>query len=420
MRMNRSEFLSDFRIVDLSMGWAGPLATRHLADMGAEVIKIESCTRFDWFRGWEASQDWIDENQAEKHPPFLAMNRNKKDVTLDLSTERGRDLLLRLVAVSDAVVENFPSTVLPKLNLGYEVFRGVKPEIVMLSMPGFGSTGPWKDYRAYGSTTEQAAGLPHLSGRPEWPPAMVHVALGDAVAGLNGAAALLVALRHLKRTGEGQFVDLSHAECLFPLGAHGIVEQALTGAPPPRIGNKSRHCAPHGVYPCKDGWVVIQAENEEHWQGVQASVGLHVLGAFGDVQDRLARSDELDALVTNWTSNQLADDAMLDLQCNGTPAAIVRQSKHLLRDRHLNARGAWEFREHKFIGRIPHVVSPYRINGDPLVLGWPAPTLGKDNKKILGDLLGIGKRALQVLERDGIIGRRPRLRKAPANEATHR
>ena len=413
MRMNLSEYLSDLRIVDLSMGWAGPLATRHLADMGAEVIKIESCTRFDWFRGWEASQDWIDENQAEKHPPFLAMNRNKKDVTLDLSTERGRDLLLRLVAISDAVVENFPSTVLPKLNLGYEVFRGVKPEIVMLSMPGFGSTGPWKDYRAYGSTTEQAAGLPHLSGRPEWPPAMVHIALGDAVAGLNGAAALLVALRHLKRTGEGQFVDLSHAECLFPLGAHGIVEQALTGAPPPRTGNKSRYYAPHGVYPCKDGWVVIQVENEEHWTGVKATMGMEVLESFDDPHDRLARSDQLDALVTSWTRRQPADEAMLELQSNGAPAGIVRQSKRLLRDRHLTARGAWEIREHKFSGRIPHVVSPYRINGDPLALGWPAPTLGKDNTRVLGDLLGIGRPQLEALERDGIIGRKPRLREAP-------
>ena len=183
--------------------------------MGAEVIKVESCVRFDWFRGWEASQRWIDDNEAEKHPPFNAMNRNKFGVTLDLSSERGRELLLKLVALSDAVVENFAASVLPKLNLGYEAFRAVKPNIVMASMPGFGSTGPWRNYRAYGSTTEQAAGLPHLSGRPEWPPAMVHIALGDAVAGLNGAAALLVALRHLKRTGEGQFIDLSHAECLF-------------------------------------------------------------------------------------------------------------------------------------------------------------------------------------------------------------
>ena len=146
--------------------------------------------------------------------------------------------------------------------------------------------------------------------------------------------------------------------------------------------------------------------------GVKGAVGWHRLEPYGDLQDRLARTDELDAELAAWTSTRLADDAMLELQTNGAPAAIVRHSKHLLRDRHLHARGAWEIREHKFMGRIPHVVSPFRINGNPLALGWPAPILGKDNKKILGGLLGIGQRQLQALERDGIIGRRPRLRTA--------
>ena len=228
--MSRPDLLRGIRIVDLSMGWAGPLATRHLADMGAEIIKVESCVRFDWFRGWEASQRWIDDNRAEKHPPFNSLNRNKLDVTLDLSRKRGRELLLQLVGLSDAVIENFAASVLPKLGLGYEEFKRVQPAIVMVSMPGFGARGPWRNYRAYGSTAEQAAGLPHLSGDPESPPTHVHIALGDAVAGLNGAAAMLTALRHLRRTGKGQFVDLSHSECLFPFGVHGLAEQALTGS----------------------------------------------------------------------------------------------------------------------------------------------------------------------------------------------
>ncbi|MDE0265140.1 MAG: CoA transferase [Bryobacterales bacterium] len=156
--MSRPAFLRGCRIVDLSMGWAGPLATRHLADMGAEIIKVESCARFDWFRGWESSQRWIDDNEAEKHEPFNALNRNKFDVTLDLSTRRGRDLLLRLVAVSDAIIENFAGDVLPKLNLGFEVFKAVKPEIVMVSMPGFGSA-------------ERGASIAPTARRPNRPPA---------------------------------------------------------------------------------------------------------------------------------------------------------------------------------------------------------------------------------------------------------
>ena len=132
------------RVVDLSMGWAGPLAARHLADMGADVIKVEGCVRFDWWRGWEATEEWINEGGAEKSSAFNMVNRNKRDVTLDLSTERGSDLLKRLVAISDVVVENYSSAVLTKLGLHYAVLKDVNPEIIMISMPAFGTDGPWQ------------------------------------------------------------------------------------------------------------------------------------------------------------------------------------------------------------------------------------------------------------------------------------
>ena len=406
--MKRAGFLSGCRIVDLSMGWAGPLATRHLADMGAEVIKVESCIRFDWFRGWEASQSWIDDNGAEKNPPFNCMNRNKLDVTLDLSCERGHDLLLRLVSISDAVVENFAGSVLPKLNLGYEVFKQAKADIVMLSMPGFGSTGPWRRYRAYGSTTEQAAGLPHLSGHPDWPPTMVHIALGDAVAGLNGVAALLVALRHLKRTGKGQFLDLSHSECLFPLGAHGITEQALTGSAPPRLGNRSRHFAPHGSYPCRDGrWIVIQVQDEVQWEGIRSLIG-DSLASFGSLDDRLARNDLLDDAVSAWTWDRCADAAMEELQAVGVPAGAVNRSGESRHDPHLNARHFWRLVERQHVGELPLAVAPYRLNGEPLEIEWPAPTLGQHNSEVLGGILGLDDAEIADLQREGVIGTKPR------------
>ena len=174
------------------------------------------------------------------------------------------------------MVENFSGSVLPKLHLGYEQFRKAKDDIILLSMPAFGSTGPWSRLRAYGSTAEQASGLPHLNGYAEDPPTMHHVADGDAVGGLNGAAALLVALNHLAHRGEGQFVDLSQAEALFPLGVHGIVHYAATGDAPPRTGNRSAPYAPHGVYPCRgeDQWILIQAGEERQWQALKrASAG---------------------------------------------------------------------------------------------------------------------------------------------------
>ena len=190
--------LKGIRIVDLSMGWAGPLACRQLADMGADVIKVESCERFDWWRSWEATPEWIEDDGAEKSPAFNMVNRNKRAITLDLERPEGRELLLQLVSTANAVVENYSGSVLPKLNLGYDVFRQENEKIILLSMPAFGSTGPWQDFRAYGSTVEQASGLPHLNGYAEDLPTMHHVAYGDAIGGLNGAAALMVpcGIRH--------------------------------------------------------------------------------------------------------------------------------------------------------------------------------------------------------------------------------
>ena len=298
--MSRPGILAGVRVVDLSMGWAGPLAARHLADMGADVIKVEGCVRFDWWRGWEATQGWIDSHGAEKNPAFNMVNRNKREVTLDLSTPVGSDLLKRLVAISDVVVENYSAGVLPKLGLDYPVLSGINPALVMISMPAFGMDGPWSSYRAYGSTVEQASGLPHLAGESDYPPTMVHVALGDSVGGLNGAAALLTALYAKQRTGEGQHLDLSQSECLFPLGAQGILAQSVTGRSPPRLGNRSPRYAPYGVYRCvgEDEWITIAVQSEDEWAAFSAFSGID---GFGDVADRLRRNDELDAAIANFT-----------------------------------------------------------------------------------------------------------------------
>ena len=408
--MSRPSFLKGLRVVDLSMGWAGPLAARHLADMGAEVLKIESCARFDWWRGWEPTQEWLDAGGAEKSVTFNMVNRNKLDATLDLTADRGRELLLELVAKSDVVVENYSAGVLPKLHLGYEVLRQAKPDLILLSMPAFGSSGPWRAYRAYGSTTEQASGLPHLSGEEGRLPVMAHVALGDAVGGLNGAAALLTAVRHLKKTGAGQFVDLSQSECLFPLGAHGIVEQAVTGKPPFRSGNGSPRFAPHGVYRCagSDRWLAVQVQNEAQWAGFREALGGLVAG-FGSVADRLQRRGELDAAVTRWTRGRDAWAAMNRLQAAGVPSGVVRPASDLTRDAHLQARGYWRIMERDFVGAQPNPLAPYRLVGAPFDIERPAPTLGRHNREILGGILGLSGREIADLAKSGIIGDRPRL-----------
>jgi crotonobetainyl-CoA:carnitine CoA-transferase CaiB-like acyl-CoA transferase len=399
--------LNGIRIVDLSMGWAGPLAARQLADMGADVIKVESCERFDWWRSWEATPEWIEDNGAEKSSAFNMVNRNKRAITLDLEDTDGRDLLLRLVRTAHAVVENFSGGVLPKLNLDYETFKRVNEKIILLSMPAFGSTGPWRNFRAYGSTVEQASGLPHLNGLAQDPPTMHHVAYGDAVGGLNGAAALLVALRHQARSGEGQFVDLSQVEALFPLAAHGIMHFSATQSELPRTGNQTAEAAPHGVYACAgdDEWIVIQIYNDEQWQALrqQASPYLNA------ITDRLAQHKALDQAIGAWTENKNAHQLMRTLQAKHIPAAATHKASTLLNDEHLAERGYWQWMNRAVVGNQPNPSAPFRASNVAVELTSPAPTMGEHNHEVLVEELEISEQEFERLMGRGVIGNRPRM-----------
>ena len=277
----------------------------HLADMGAEVIKV-GCVRFDWWRSWEATQEWIDDNGAEKSVAYLYANRNKLDITLDLESERSRQLLLQLVSKSDALIENFSGGTLQKLNLSYEEIREANEQIVMLSMPAFGSDGPWAEFRAYGSTIEHSSGLPHLNGWPDDPPTMQHVALGDSIAGLNGVAAMLTALEHKSRTGEGQFIDLNQAECLFPLAVHGILQHSVESNSFDRYGNSHPDYAPYGVYPCsgEDNWILIQVFDEPEWEHLKQMTDLN----YDNLSDRLQRRDQQQGSSRNGRQRQTSAD----------------------------------------------------------------------------------------------------------------
>ncbi len=411
----RSDLLQDIRIVDLTMGWAGPLATRQLADLGADVIKVESCQYFDWWRGWESTPESIAQKLYEQSTAFNTTGRNKLGVTLDLTSRRGVDLLLRLVAKSDAVIENYTASVLPKLGLDYERLRQVNPELVMVSMPPFGRSGPWMNHRAYGSTVEQASGLPHLNGRSADPPTMQHVALGDPIAGINAAAALLTALRHRRRTGEGQYVDLSHVQSMFPLAAHGLIEQAVRGAPPERTGGRHPLFAPWGVYPCigAEPWITITVETGEQWKGLCDALGMDAEDpAVADATGRKQREDELDRALA--TRTRLQDGLALErrLTYAGVPAAVLRNSLDVLYDPHLEARGYWQWRERAYVGNQPNPSAPFRpVAQDgasrPYAVEWPAPTLGQHNREVLTRLLGLSEDELKALERDKVIGTEP-------------
>ena len=403
--------LEGITIIDLGMGWAGPLAARNLADLGATVIKVEGCTRFDWFRSWEASQEWIDNNGAEKAINFIYVNRNKLDVTLDFEQQAGRKLLLKLIGKADAVIENYSGGVMPKLKLDYEVLSKINSKLVMVSMPAFGSTGPWSTFRAYGSTVEQAAGLPHLQGNEQQPPTMLHVAFGDAIAGLYGTAALLTALFHKKNTGQGQFVDLSQSECLLPSAIHGVLHQSVKGQPPERQSNRRSDHLIHGVFPCRgdNKWLLIQVMSETEWRKMVKEIS--DLKSFEGLGYNELRSEfsNIEKVLSGWTKQGDARSLMEKLRSVGIKATVLNEIADLMEEPHLVAREYMQFVERAFVGSQPHPSSPWRIAESPLAVKHSAPTLGQHNREVLCDILGLPDDELASLEEKGIIGNKPKL-----------
>jgi crotonobetainyl-CoA:carnitine CoA-transferase CaiB-like acyl-CoA transferase len=248
-----------------------------------------------------------------------------------------------------------------------------------------------------------------LVGDPEQAPTMQHVAFGDAVGGLNGTAAILTALWHKQRTGEGQFVDLSQVECLFPLAAPGILHQSVLGQSPQRFGNAHPNHAPHGVYPCHgdDAWAVIQVTEETQWHQLQAIIP--ALSEFSDLDERLAKREAIDACIGAWTQQRTSSEVMQTLQAVGVTAAKLNNGQELLHEPHLHDRGYLQWLERDYVGVQPHPSAPFRTAAEPIPITSPAPTLGQHNHAILVELLGLSADELQKLEQQGIIGTKPRM-----------
>jgi crotonobetainyl-CoA:carnitine CoA-transferase CaiB-like acyl-CoA transferase len=401
--------LEGVRIVDLSMGWAGPLATRHLGDLGADIVKVEACQYPDWWRGVDFREPALSEKRHEKAGRFNALNRNKRGVTLDLTTAEGVAALKGLVGGAAAVVENYAAGVLEKLGLDYPRLSAVNPSLVMLSMCAFGSQGPWRDCRAYGSTLEHASGLPSVNGRAEDPPVMGHIAFGDATGGLNGAAALLVALLHRDAAGEGQHIDLAQVECMLPMAAPAMMVCSATGAPPPRTGNRHPDFVPHGVFPAAggDAWVVVAVTDDAMWRRCAHAIGradLAAAPALGTAAGRREEEDAIELAVADWTRWHDADAAMALLQAEGVAAGVVRAPLELFADPQLLARGFWQYLDRPFTGRFPQAVLPFREAGVAFPIRTPAPTLGQHTDEVLRELLGYSAETLAALAARGVTG----------------
>ncbi len=416
--------LRGLRIIDLTMGWAGPTATRQMGDLGADIIKVESCQYPDWFRGTDPRGPYHPERTYEKTYWFQMNNRNKRGITLDLTSGIGLSLLKRLLADADAVIDNYAADVLPRLGLDAAAMLKINPRLVVVTMPAFGMRGAWSGVRAYGSTLEQASGLPSVTGREGDPPTMLHAALGDPVGGLNAAAALMLGFMHQKKSGEGQHIDLSQVECMLPMLAPSIIEQSATGATGPRIGNRHPVYVPNGCFPCigEDQWITLAVRSDEEWRSlcdIMHRPDLAADPALATAEGRRAEEDRIELAIRHWTATVRPDLAMVTLQAAKIPAGVARLPMDLPGDPHLMKVGHWQPVDRPFMG--PHLLPSvaYR-EGDaelPYAIERLAPTLGQHNEEVLGGVLGLSDREIANLRDAGIIGNMATSKKSKAKLA---
>jgi crotonobetainyl-CoA:carnitine CoA-transferase CaiB-like acyl-CoA transferase len=408
--------LSGVRVLDLAQVYAGPTCARILSDLGAEVIKIEGLKRIDITRNFVIADNEGHDDYWNRSGYFLFRNGGKISVTLDLTDEEGVEVFKRLAAGADVVVESFSPRVMAKHGLDYESLKQVRPDIIMISLSGYGQTGPWRDYVAYGMGLEPASGISSVTGYPDGEPQRTGISFTDPYSGVVGAGAVLAALLYRRRTGRGQYIDLSEQEAAVPVIGYALMECAMNGRLPPRIGNRSRWFAPQGCYPCRpgesdDNWLVITVRDDAEWHAFCKAVG-HPEWAgdsrFADVLGRFQHHDALDEMIASWTREQDQYEAMRHLQAAGIIAAPVLNPKQALLDPHLRERGFFQTVDTGDHGRRP---APRqlgaRFSAFETDSARRAPALGEHNREVLQGILGLSDEDIARLEEQKVIGDTP-------------
>jgi crotonobetainyl-CoA:carnitine CoA-transferase CaiB-like acyl-CoA transferase len=401
------------RVLDLSMGWAGPLAGQMLAEMGAEVIKIEDTHYIDWWRG-SLSMGPPELQVHERAPTFNSANRGKLGVTLDLGQPRGIEIVKRLVATCDVLVENYSAGVMERFGLGWETLEPLNRRLIMISMPSFGYGGPETNSRGYGNTIEAMAGVTGLARYHDAEqPYTLSNALGDPVSGINGAFAVLTAIHERERTGRGQWIELAQVEAAIPMLAGPILDYQITGQAPRACGNRSPGCAPHGIYKCAgaDNWIAISAATDAQWRALATALGREDLARdarFADAASRKASEDALDAEITRALAGAAADEIAAKLASAGVCAAPVNSAPAVLGDAQLQERGYFVAIDRAVSGTHLYPGAVARLSGTPLRGDAPSPLLGEHNAEVFGRILAMSAGEVAELESAGVIGTSPR------------
>ena len=392
--------LDGITVIDLGQIYNGPYCTFLMAMAGARVIKIEPKT------GEHLRRRSVVGGAAL---PFAMLNSNKACVTLNLKDPRGRDILIEMVRRADVLVENFAPGAMERLGLGYDVLRGHNDRLIYASGSGYGRSGPNRDYPAMDLTVQAMAGVMSVTGFPDRPPVKAGPALCDFFGGVHLYGALVTALYERERTGRGRLVEVSMQEAVYASLASNLgLFYGSGGATPPRTGNRHGGLAeaPYNVYPTRDGYIAIICVGETHWQSLARAMGRDDLLAdprFRSLAERVAHVDEIDALVSDFTSRFDKQELFDLLMRHRVPCAPVRDLVDVVNDVHMHQRGALQWIDHPIYGRVVLPNSPLRFDGvAPLPIA-PSGELGRDNRAVFGDLLGYDAAEIEALAAAGVI-----------------
>jgi crotonobetainyl-CoA:carnitine CoA-transferase CaiB-like acyl-CoA transferase len=397
--------LEGVRVLDMTVVWAGPFGGALLGDLGAEVIKIDSMQRLDrnsrypMYTGEElrahGGNPSPDAKPYNLSANFNGVGRNKLSVTMDLLRPEGREVFYRLARNSDVFIENNAPDVVRRLGIDYEALRQHNPGLIMASLPAFGTVGPYSHFRAYGANMEAVVGHTLLRLYPDTDATnATGVFLADAAGGATGAFAIMAALYHRRKTGRGQFIDLSQAENMMHTLSQAVMDYSMNGRVQGSYGNRHPYRAPQGVYRCagEDAWLALSIGSDEEFRGLCGVIGRPDLGAderFADLDARQANHDELDALLEAWTVDKDHYEAFHQLQAAGVPASPVLDTAEVFADPHLKARDDWQQVAHPEAGTYWQPRSPlHHMSRTPLYIRKHAALLGEDNEYVYKEVCG--------------------------------
>ena len=424
--------LDGVRIVELTHIFAGPYATMHLADWGADLIRLETIqgmvlsTRGQYAK---VPKELVEQAKASgtgagmvfpdwdpgprpwnRSTSMTSTGRNKKSMTVDLLRPEGLEILGNLIAKSDVFIENNVPETLDKLKITYEWMKEWNPQIIMVRMPAFGLSGPYTNFRCLGMHVDGVSGHSHTRGYPdEEPHRRGETVAADAAAGAAGCFAVFTALWHRRRTGKGQLIEMPLAENFIPFMAESIMDYTMNGRVRESMGNRDRWMAPHGVFPCRgeDKWITLAVSSDDEWQGLCEVMGDLELASdprFSDQDSRWKNQDALDPIIVEWSRQQDHREVFHRLQARGVPSGPILDELEALEDPHLADRGYYQPLDHAEMPTIKYHGPLWRMSKTPNKLRKAPPLLGEHNPYVYREVLGLSDDEYARLEAEGHIG----------------